>query len=171
MKFGQILAYIITALTLLATAAGAQVMNPTPYEKPKMQDSVWYAPDRPSPSVRENDAGRWGLAHTEVMERLYDISGQKSEWLLGTSILGKPELDPFSMGLSNVSERYPSMLSGIYTTRLAPIAQRRKRHIVRGTARHSRRYPHYRRRLGTRRLRRQRPAPRFPQARDRLGNA
>ncbi len=118
MKFGQILAYLFTALTLLATAAGAQVMNPTPYEKPKKQDSVWYAPDRPSPSVRENDAGRWGLAHTEVMERLYDISGQKSEWLLGTSILGKPELDPFSMGLSNVSERYPSMLSGIYTTRL-----------------------------------------------------
>ena len=118
MKFSQIPAYMLATLTLLATAAGAQVMNPTPYEKPKKQDSVWYAPDRPSPSVRENDAGRWGLAHTEVMERLYDVSGQKSEWLLGTSILGNPELDPFSMGLSNVSQRYPSMLSGIYTTRL-----------------------------------------------------
>ena len=118
MKFCRIIAATLIALANLTSTVAAQVMNPTPYEQPKRQDSVWYAPDRPSPSVRENDAGRWGTAHTEVMERLYDVSGQKSEWLLGTSILGNPELDPFSMGIASVSQRYPSMLSGIYTTRL-----------------------------------------------------
>jgi len=107
----------IAVLALLALAH-AQVTPPAPYSVPAPQDSVHMAPDRIDPMVRENDAGRFGLVHSEVMQRLYDVSGQKSEWFLGTSILGNPELEPSAMGMASVSRRYPSMLSGIYTTRL-----------------------------------------------------
>ena len=109
---------IFSAILVTLSLSHAQVMPAAPYAIPAPQDSIYMAPDRIDPMVRENDAGRFGLVHSEVMQRLYDVSGQKSEWLLGTSILGNPELDPFSMGMASVSRRYPSMLSGIYTTRL-----------------------------------------------------
>jgi len=53
------------------------------------------------------------------MQRTYDVSGQKSEWVLGTSILGSPELHMRSLGIGTLSKRYPSKLAGIYTTRLS----------------------------------------------------
>ena len=108
---------IVTAAGL-ATTAFAQVLPVQQYTQPAKQDSVMVVPDRLDPQVRENDAGRFGLVHSEVMQRLYDVSGQKSEWTLGTSILGNPELEPAAMGMASVSRRYPAMLSGIYTTRL-----------------------------------------------------
>jgi hypothetical protein len=52
------------------------------------------------------------------MQRTYDISGQKSEWLLGTSILGAPELDADFLGIGSIQTRYPSKLAGLFTTRL-----------------------------------------------------
>lgn len=108
---------IFTVLAF-ALAVFAQVINAPKYTLPARQDSVWLSPDRPDASVRENDAGRFAFPHGEVLHRLYDISGQKSEWLLGTSILGNPELEASAMGIASASHRYPSMLSGIYTTRL-----------------------------------------------------
>lgn len=108
----------------LAGFAMAQPIQPEKYEIPNAQDSIWDAPSGIDPAVRENDAGRWVLPLREMMQRTYDVSGQKSEWVLGTSILGNPDLDPFSMGISNVTKRYPSMLSGIYTTRLGYDATR-----------------------------------------------
>lgn len=102
----------------MAAIAFAQPAQAPQYHIPSAQDSVWDAPSGIDPAVRENDAGRWVLPHRELMQRTYDVSGQKSEWVLGTSILGNPDLDPFSMGIGSVSTRYPSMLSGLYTTRL-----------------------------------------------------
>ena len=114
----------MAALTGLVGLAPAQPMIPQPYKIPSAQDSAWDAPSGIDPAVRENDAGRWVLPHRELMQRTYDVSGQKSEWVLGTSILGNPDLDPFSMGIGSVTRRYPSMLSGLYTTRLGYDATR-----------------------------------------------
>ena len=111
-----IFAFVLAACC--AVLSFAQATAPAKYTPPERQDSSWLAPDRIDPAVRENDAGRFGIVHSEVMQRLYDVSGQKSEWTLGTSILGNPELDPNTMGLASASRRYPAMLSGIYTTRL-----------------------------------------------------
>ena len=115
---------IALAAAMLAVAAQAQPAMPPQYKIPSAQDSAWDAPSGIDPAVRENDAGRWALPHRELMQRTYDVSGQKSEWVLGTSILGNPDLDPFSMGIGSVSRRYPSMLSGLYTTRLGYDATR-----------------------------------------------
>ena len=118
MKSCRTLAIAFLFFALFAAAASAQVLQPTQYSLPSKQDSIKVVPDRIDAQVRENDAGRFGIVHSEVMERLYDVSGQKSEWLLGTSILGAPELDPTALGMASASKRYPAMLSGIYTTRL-----------------------------------------------------
>ena len=118
MKFYRILVKALATVTLFAATAGAQVLQPTPYTLPARQDSANLVPDRIDAQVRENDAGRFGIVHSEVMHRLYDVSGQKSEWVLGTSILGNPELAPEAVGLASASRRYPAMLSGLYTTRL-----------------------------------------------------
>lgn len=110
---------IFAALVLfLATSVFADIQKPNKYELPAAQDSVFQSPWTIDPAPRETDAGRWVLPLHEVMQRTYDISGQKSEWLLGTSILGNPELAPYAMGISALSRRYPSKLAGIYTTRL-----------------------------------------------------
>lgn len=110
---------IFAALVLfLATSVFADIQKPNKYELPAAQDSVFQSPWTIDPAPRETDAGRWVLPLREVMQRTYDISGQKSEWLLGTSILGNPELDPYAMGISQLTRRYPSKLAGIYTTRL-----------------------------------------------------
>ncbi len=110
---------IFAALVLfLATSVFADIQKPNKSELPAAQDSVNMSPWGIDPAPRETDAGRWVLPLREVMQRTYDISGQKSEWLLGTSILGNPELDPYAMGISALSRRYPSKLAGIYTTRL-----------------------------------------------------
>lgn len=109
----------IFAFVLAFTAiAFADIISAKPYSIPIAQDSSWDSPDRPDPAVRETDAGRWVIPITEVMQRTYDLSGQKSEWVLGTSILGNPELDPTAMGISSLSRRYPSKLAGLYTSRL-----------------------------------------------------
>lgn len=118
MIFRSFIAKTLSTLALLATAVSAQILQPTQYALPARQDSVNIVPDRIDAQVRENDAGRFGTVHSEVMERLYDVSGQKAEWTLGTSILGSPELDPATMGMASASHRYPAMLSGFYTTRL-----------------------------------------------------
>lgn len=118
MYFRSLLKFIIYFTICLAAIAMAQPTPPPQYTIPRAQDSVNYAPAGIDPAVRENDAGRLALPHRELMQRTYDVSGQKSEWVLGTSILGNPDLDPSVMGISGVSSRYPSKLSGIYTTRL-----------------------------------------------------
>ena len=115
---------LLAAIAAMAGNAFAQPVMPPQYSIPSAQDSAWDAPSGIDPAVRENDAGRWALPHRELMQRTYDVSGQKSEWVLGTSILGNPDLDPFAMGIGSVSRRYPSMLSGLYTTRLGYDATR-----------------------------------------------
>ncbi|MCQ2102377.1 MAG: hypothetical protein MJY98_04030 [Fibrobacter sp.] len=108
----------ITLLLLLAVAALAEPVRSLGYTQPTPQDTIYQSPNGIDPAPRETDAGRWVLPLTEVMQRTYDISGQKSYWILGTSILGRPELDPDAMGMGSISQRYPSMLAGLYTTRL-----------------------------------------------------
>lgn len=114
----KLLEKIVFIAVVLATSAIADITFAKAYEIPAEQDSSWDSPSSPDPAVRETDAGRWAIPLPEVMQRTYDLSGQKSEWILGTSILGNPELDPMAMGISAISRRYPSKLSGLYTTRL-----------------------------------------------------
>lgn len=96
----------------------AQPSEPLQYTLPAPQDSAWDPPSGPDAAVRENDAGRFGIPIREMMERTYDVSGQKAEWVLGTSILGNPQLNPNAIGMSSLTQRFPTKLSGIYTTRL-----------------------------------------------------
>lgn len=110
--------YILLTILIAVLSANAQPILPRQYTIPQAQDSVWDAPSGIDPAVRETDAGRWAIAHRELMQRTYDVSGQKSEWILGTSILGNPELDPYALGIASISHRYPSKLAGLYTTRL-----------------------------------------------------
>ena len=105
-------------LALFVTFLFAEPLKPDPYTTPAAQDSIYKTPWGIDPAARETDAGRWVLPLREVMQRTYDISGQKSEWLLGTSILGAPELDPDHMGMGSIQSRYPSKLAGLFTTRL-----------------------------------------------------
>lgn len=111
--------HFITFLFLCAiTFTMAQPVEPPQYTLPQSQDSVNTVPLGIDPAVRENDVGRWVLPFREMMQRTYDVSGQKSMWVLGTSILGSPELAPSIMGIGSISSRYPTKLSGLYTTRL-----------------------------------------------------
>ncbi len=112
------LARILLAVVALPLVLLAQPMEPKVYTQPSPQDTMWDAPDSPDPAIRENDAGRWVMELRELMERTYDVSGQKAEWVLGTSILGNPELNPTAFGMGSVSRRFPSKLAGLYTTRL-----------------------------------------------------
>ena len=105
-------------LCFLTTSLFAEPLKPEQYAKPEAQDSVYKTPWGIDPAARETDAGRWVLPHREMMQRTYDIAGQKSEWILGTSILGAPELDPDHMGMGSIQSRYPSKLAGLFTTRL-----------------------------------------------------
>ena len=73
----------------------------------------------PYPSLRETDAARFAFFIPGILQRTYDVSGQKSEWVLGTSILSQPELDRRSFGISLIQKRFPAKLSGIYTTTLS----------------------------------------------------
>lgn len=109
---------LFTVILLLVAALFAEPLKPDQYTKPSAQDSVYKTPWGIDPAARETDAGRWVLPHRELMQRTYDISGQKSEWVLGTSILGAPELDPDHMGMGSIQTRYPSKLAGLFTTRL-----------------------------------------------------
>lgn len=111
---------LLAFLFVLSTASfvAGQPILPRKYTIPASQDSVWEAPSAIDPAVRETDPGRFALPHRELMQRTYDVSGQKSEWILGTSILGNPDLDPYALGIVGISQRYPSKLSGLYTTRL-----------------------------------------------------
>ena len=102
----------------MVAAAWADILYSTQYTQPREQDSVYQSPNAIDPAPRETDAARYGIALTEIMQRTYDVSGQKSEWILGTSILGNPELDAMAMGMSSISRRYPSKLAGLFTTRL-----------------------------------------------------
>ena len=103
----------------LVSSVYADVIHAKPYVLPTPQDSVFETPNAPDPAPRETDAGRWVIPLREVMQRTYDVSGQKSEWVLGTSILGSPELPASALGIGTLSKRYPSKLAGIYTTRLS----------------------------------------------------
>lgn len=116
MKFST--SKILALVMAFATVALADIITAKPYSIPIVQDSSWDSPSGPDPAVRETDAGRWSMPLMEVTQRTYDLSGQKSEWVLGTSILGNPELDPMAMGISALSRRYPSKLAGLYTSRL-----------------------------------------------------
>ena len=75
MIFRRLIANTLATLALLAASAAAQVLQPTQYSLPTRQDSANTVPDRIDAQVRENDAGRFGIVHSEVMERLYDVSG------------------------------------------------------------------------------------------------
>ncbi|MBR4559084.1 MAG: hypothetical protein IKO21_05900 [Fibrobacter sp.] len=110
---------LFSVILLFVAAAFAEPLKPDPYKQPAAQDSVYKTPWGIDPAARETDAGRWVLPHRELMQRTYDISGQKSEWVLGTSILGAPELDPDHMGMGSIQTRYPSKLAGLFTTRLS----------------------------------------------------
>ena len=105
-------------ILLSITTLFAEHLAPDQYNKPAAQDSVYKTPWGIDPAARETDMGRWVLPLRGLMQRTYDISGQKSEWVLGTSILGNPELDPDHMGMGSVSRRYPSRLAGLFSTRL-----------------------------------------------------
>ena len=102
----------------LVNSLFAEPIVPDAYKQPAPQDNVYKTPWGIDPATRETDAGRWVLPLRELMQRTYDISGQKSEWLLGTSILGAPELDADHMGMGSIQTRYPSKLAGLFTTRL-----------------------------------------------------
>ena len=104
---------------MLATSVFGDVLHAKRYTLPTPQDSIFETVNGPDPAPRETDAGRWVIPLREVMQRTYDVSGQKSEWVLGTSILGSPELHMRSLGIGSLSKRYPSKLAGIYTTRLS----------------------------------------------------
>ncbi|WP_405328401.1 hypothetical protein [Fibrobacter sp.] len=110
---------LIAVLSTLVSSVFADVIHAKRYTLPTPQDSVFETPNSPDPAPRETDAGRWIIPLREVMQRTYDVSGQKSEWVLGTSILGSPELPAKALGIGNLSKRYPSKLAGIYTTRLS----------------------------------------------------
>ena len=109
----------LAVLSALVTSVFADVIHAKKSISPSPQDSVFETPSAPDPAPRETDAGRWVIPLREVMQRTYDVSGQKSEWVLGTSILGSPELPATSLGIGTLSKRYPSKLAGIYTTRLS----------------------------------------------------
>lgn len=114
----QPLAAVSVFALVLAVCSFAEPVRSLGYTQPSPQDTIYQSPNGIDPAPRETDAGRWVLPLTELMQRTYDISGQKSYWILGTSILGRPELDPDAMGMGSISQRYPSMLAGLYTTRL-----------------------------------------------------
>ena len=105
-------------ILFLAASLFAEQIFPDRYQRPAAQDSMYKTPWGIDPAPRETDAGRWVLPLRGVMQRTYDIAGQKSEWLLGTSILGAPELDASHMGMGSIQSRYPSKLAGLFTTRL-----------------------------------------------------
>ncbi|ADL26682.1 hypothetical protein FSU_0245 [Fibrobacter succinogenes subsp. succinogenes S85] len=109
----------LAVIWTLTTSVFADVIHAKPSKLPAPQDSVFETPNAPDPAPRETDAGRWVIPLREVMQRTYDVAGQKSEWVLGTSILGSPELPAKSLGIGSLSKRYPSKLAGIYTTRLS----------------------------------------------------
>ena len=110
---------LLVVLLSLTSSVFADVIHAKQSKNPTPQDSVFETPSAPDPAPRETDAGRWVIPLREVMQRTYDVSGQKSEWVLGTSILGSPELPATSLGIASLSKRYPSKLAGIYTTRLS----------------------------------------------------
>lgn len=66
-------------------------------------------------AVEELSTARKGAEFSGIAERTYDLEGQKAEWVLGTSILGNPDLDFRSAGIANPSQRLPSKLAGIFT--------------------------------------------------------
>jgi hypothetical protein len=72
----------------------------------------------PAPVISEVDAGRWVTEIPEIGQRTYDLAGQKSEWILGTSIMGHPDLTFSVMGLGSPTHRLPSALAGLNTSRL-----------------------------------------------------
>lgn len=109
----------LVVIWTLTTSVFADVIHAKQSKLPAPQDSVFETVNGPDPAPRETDAGRWVIPLREVMQRTYDVSGQKSEWVLGTSILGSPELPARSLGIGSLSKRYPSKLAGIYTTRLS----------------------------------------------------
>lgn len=109
----------LVVIWTLTTSVFADVIHAKQSKLPAPQDSVFETVNGPDPAPRETDAGRWVIPLREVMQRTYDVSGQKSEWVLGTSILGSPELPAKALGIGSLSKRYPSKLAGIYTTRLS----------------------------------------------------
>ena len=110
---------LIAVIGMLVSSVFADVIHAKRYKLPTPQDTIFETVNGPDPAPRETDAGRWVIPLREVMQRTYDVSGQKSEWVLGTSILGSPELHARSLGIGSLSKRYPSKLAGIYTTRLS----------------------------------------------------
>ena len=110
---------LIAVIGMLVSSVFADVIHAKRYKLPTPQDTIFETVNGPDPAPRETDAGRWVIPLREVMQRTYDVSGQKSEWVLGTSILGSPELQARSLGIGSLSKRYPSKLAGIYTTRLS----------------------------------------------------
>ncbi|MCF0224060.1 MAG: hypothetical protein HUK20_07310 [Fibrobacter sp.] len=110
--------FLLLTVLLFASIAKAEILHPAKAGKPTSQDSIFQTPWGPDAASRETDAGRWVMPLRELMQRTYDMSGQKSEWVLGTSILGNPELEASALGISSLSRRYPSKLAGLYSTAL-----------------------------------------------------
>lgn len=75
--------------------------------------------DSPKFFSYETDAARYAFYIPGLLQRTYDVSGQKSEILLGTSILGSPSFDRSTAGISTVERRFPAKFAGIFTTKLS----------------------------------------------------
>lgn len=67
---------------------------------------------------REVDLARQALSIPGLMFRHYDVSGQKFDWALGTSILGSPGLSSSVSGVSSAALRFPAGAAGFYAKKL-----------------------------------------------------
>lgn len=73
-----------------------------------------FAAKSPEATSREIAVSRYSVNVPGLLDRSYDLPGQKSEWLLGTSILGSPEFSFELFALASLTMRYPTKLAGLY---------------------------------------------------------
>lgn len=71
----------------------------------------------PQPTTDEVSASRFAESIPGLWERTYDLDGQKAEWLLGTSILGNPDVNFTVAGIAEPTRRLPAKLGGLYLSR------------------------------------------------------
>lgn len=68
---------------------------------------------------REVDLSRQALGMSGVLFQQYDVSGQKFDWVIGTSILGTPGLSRSVTGVSLSSLHFPAGNAGFYAKQLS----------------------------------------------------
>lgn len=67
---------------------------------------------------REVDISRQALSIPGILFRHYDVSGQKFDWEVGTSILGTPGISSSVTGISAPNLRFPAGEAGFYARHL-----------------------------------------------------